>query len=103
MMTGKVYTINDLEKDIKDAYAEHLADPWTEDWQDAISELADGLTPIYFNDCFRLAMESTEISHFDLDIGLVGDDIYPARIVQVAIYEWIRSKLYELFEADKAD
>lgn len=95
------YTITDLERHIQEAFDEYKAEPWGDNWKDAVSELADNLTPVYFNDCFRLAIESTEISHFDIDTGLAGNDNYPARLTQIAVYEWIRDKLYQLFEADE--
>ena len=95
--TERRYCLHELEERIREEIKEYLEQGV--DLDDYSHEIADNLTPIYFTDCFQLCDDYPEIGNEPIDSGLLeGNDMYPAKVCQIAVYEWILHKLHEILE-----
>lgn len=89
--------LTDLERRIEDALDMLGPDPASdyEDENEAVSEVVDGVVPVYNSDLADIAAGEPCLSVDDL--GLLGSDgdVTIARFIQVAIYEHLQSHAWE--------
>ncbi len=67
-----------------------------EDADDLINQIAESSTPMMTATTFRLVLEDSDIWWTPIENCLEGDDLCPAKVCQVAIYEHIANALVEL-------
>jgi hypothetical protein len=67
---------------------------------DAIHEIVDGATPIYWHTCFDWCASDPNIGQLDVDY--TPDNVTPAAIAQIACYEWLYEIAHEEYEATQA-
>ena len=84
------YNLEELRKEAKTSIRETIKEYGMEDIGASIHELADGLTPVYWSDCFQLADDYPEIGQYN-----VGNEATPAKICQTAVFLWIEDVLHE--------
>lgn len=97
--TERRYNLTELEERIREEIKECRES--RNDPEEYSMKIADSVTPVYFADCYQLCNDYPEIGNMPIESGLIeGDNMYPAKVCQIGIYEWISCKLREILEED---
>ena len=92
-------TLHELRAHARENLDEALEEGLTgyyDDLGDTISELADGLVPVYTHDLMSLAAENIRLASDEPELGPAFDGSpTPVNIVAANVYEWLTAELGE--------